>query len=302
MKLGICLPHYGRPIEVERILDVVDRAEERGLDSLWVTDHVVVPRDMPIIYRDDMLDALAVLAWLAGITRHIALGTSAIILPYRSPVPVAKLLASVDVLSGGRLIVGAGIGWIPEEFEALGVPMKERGSRADEALALMRALWADEHAEVETPRHRIHGMRFSPRPVQRPRPPILIGGMSDAAFRRVARSGDGWMATAATPEVFRQGQESVRRHWTEAGREGAPLWTLRIPLLLDGVHEPAADERLLAGRHVLRGSVARVVEQLQEYGALGCSHTALDVAFTTYPAILETIECLVRQVRPKVAG
>src|SRR5437667_8937549 len=108
MKLGICLPHYGRPIEVSRLLDVARRAEAGGLDSIWVTDHVIVPRDMAIVYREAMLDALAVLPWLAAVTERITIGTSVIILPYRSPLPVAKLLASVDVLSGGRLIFGAG--------------------------------------------------------------------------------------------------------------------------------------------------------------------------------------------------
>jgi len=106
MKLGICIPHYGRAIEVGRLLEVVRHAEARGLDSVWVTDHVIVPRDAGVIYRHDMLDPLAMLPWLAGVTERIALGTSVVILPYRSPIPVAKLLASVDVLSGGRLIVG----------------------------------------------------------------------------------------------------------------------------------------------------------------------------------------------------
>src|SRR5215470_20340193 len=120
MKLGVCLPHYGRAIEPSRLLQVAARAEEMGLDSVWVTDHVMVPRDVELIYRDDMLDPLAVLPWLTGVTERIALGTSVVVLPYRSPLPVAKLLASVDVLSGGRLTVGVAAGWLEAEFEALG--------------------------------------------------------------------------------------------------------------------------------------------------------------------------------------
>src|SRR5215831_9726489 len=152
MKLGICVPHYGRPIEIDRMLSVVRQAEESGLDSVWVTDHVIVPRDVDVIYREQMLDPLAVLPWLAGVTERISLGTSVIILPYRSPVPVAKLLASVDVLSGGRLIVGAAIGWMEGEFTALGVPFKERVSRSEEALELFRTLWTQERPELETKR------------------------------------------------------------------------------------------------------------------------------------------------------
>jgi probable F420-dependent oxidoreductase len=302
MKLGICLPHYGRPLETGRLLDVVRRAETRGLDSLWVTDHVVVPRDLAIVYRDHMLDPLAVLPWLAGVTERITLGTSVIILPYRSPLPVAKLLASVDVLSGGRLVFGAGVGWMEPEFAALGVPFRERASRTDEALELIRAVWADEDAAIETRRHRLDGLRLSPRPLQHPRPPIWIGGGSEAAFRRVARYGDGWHATATDPAAFRDGADAVRRHWREAGRPGEPELTLRVVLLLDGVHRPAVDMGLLRGRWALRGTVRQVVETLRAFQGLGASHVALDVSLSTYPAILETIDLLAREVRPALAG
>src|SRR5437868_7545120 len=189
MKLGICLPHYGRPIEVGRMLEVARAAEDAGLDSVWVTDHVIVPKTANVIYREHMLDPLAVLPWLAGVTRHVALGTSVVILPYRSPIPVAKLLASVDVLSGGRLIVGAAIGWLEGEFEALGVPFKERASRSDEALELMRTLWTQEHPKIHTRRHRVHDVVASPMPLQKPRPPLYIGGSSEGAYRRGARLG-----------------------------------------------------------------------------------------------------------------
>ncbi len=302
MKLGICVPHYGRPIEPRRILELVRRVEERGLDSVWVTDHVIVPRDAHVIYRDHMLDPLAVLPWLAGVTERISLGTSVVILPYRSPIPVAKLLASVDVLSGGRLIVGAAIGWLEGEFAALGVPFRERASRSDEALELFRALWTREHPELETRRHRLRGVQVSPMPLSKPRPPLWIGGSSEGAFRRVARLGDGWHATAATHDVFRQGKEAVLRFWKEAGREDEPAWSLRIPILLDGVHRPAVDMSLMRGRHAVSGPVGKVIEELRGFQALGVSHVALEVSYTTYPAILETIDILAGEVKPHLDG
>jgi probable F420-dependent oxidoreductase len=302
MKIGICVPHYGRPIEVRRILEVVRRAEERGLDSVWVTDHVIVPRDMEIIYRDHMLDPLAVLPWLAGVTRRISLGTSVVILPYRSPIPVAKLLASVDVLSGGRLIFGAAIGWMEGEFAALGVPFRERASRTDEALELIRTIWTQEYPEIQTKRYRLQGLKASPTPLQKPRPPILIGGGSEGAFRRVARFGDGWHATATNHDAFRQGQVAVDRYWKEFGRQGTPLWTLRLPILVEGIHQPAVDMRWLRGRTTIQGSVSKVIEQLQGFQSLGCSHVALDVAYSTFPAVLETIDILAQEVRPRLAG
>ena len=298
MKLGICIPHYGRPIEVERMLAVARQAEESGLDSVLVTDHVIVPRDVDVIYRKDMLDPMAVLPWLAGVTERVALGTSVVILPYRSPIPLAKLLASVDVLSGGRLIVGAAIGWMEGEFSALNVPFNERVSRSEEALTLMRALWTQGRPEVETARHRLSGVQVSPMPLQKPRPPIWIGGGSEGAFRRVARLGDGWHATAATPETFRQGKQAVARFWREAGREGEPEWSMRIPVFVDGVHQWAVDEKLLRGRHTLRGTARQIAGQLAEYQRLGVSHMALEVSYSVYPAILETIDILAEEIKP----
>ena len=280
------------------MLDVARRADERGLDSIWVTDHVIVPSQVDIIYREHMLDPLAVLPWLAGVTERITLGTSVVILPYRSPIPVAKLLASVDVLSGGRLVVGAAIGWMEGEFDALGVPFKERVSRSEEALALMKALWTEARPDLDTDRHHLHGLQVSPMPLRKPRPPIWIGGMSEAALRRVARVGDGWHATGATPEVFRQGKQSVTRFWKEAGRTGEPAWSLRIAIFVDGVHEWAVEEKFLRGRHPLKGTVKQITGQLAEYQRLGVDHVALEVSYSTYPGILETIDIIAEEVKP----
>jgi probable F420-dependent oxidoreductase len=302
VKLGICVPHYGRPIEVERMLTVVRHAEEAGLDSVWVTDHVIVPQDVDVIYREHMLDPLAVLPWLAATTTRVTLGTSVVILPYRTPIPVAKLLASVDVLSGGRLLVGVAIGWMEGEFAALGVPFKERVSRSEEAITLMKTLWTEERPQLETARHHLAGLQVSPMPLHKPRPPILIGGMSEPALRRVARLGDGWHATGATVQTFREGKQAVTRLWKEEGRTGEPHWSLRIAIFVDGVHEWAVDEKFLRGRHALRGTIRQVAGQLAEYQRLGVDHVALEVSYSTYPAILETIDLIADEVMPALAG
>jgi alkanesulfonate monooxygenase SsuD/methylene tetrahydromethanopterin reductase-like flavin-dependent oxidoreductase (luciferase family) len=217
---------------------------------------------------------------------------------------VAKLLASVDVLSGGRLMVGAAIGWMEGEFDALGVPFKERVSRSEEALELFRTLWTQEHPEIETKHHHLHDVTFSPMPLQKPRPPLYVGGNSDGALRRVARFGDGWHSTSTTVDGFRQSVETVRRFWAEAGREGAPALSLRIPLVIDGVHRAAVDMALIhgRGRHVITGSVATIVEELRGFQALGCDHVALEVSYSTYPSILHTIDIIAEQLRPRVAA
>jgi probable F420-dependent oxidoreductase len=225
-----------------------------------------------------------------------------VILPYRSPIPVAKLLASVDVLSGGRLIVGAAIGWLEGEFDALGVPFKERASRSDEALELMRTLWTQEHPKIQTRRHRVQDVVASPLPLQKPRPPLYIGGASEGAYRRVARLGDGWHASSMNHDAFRQGADTVRRLWKDAGREGAPFLSLRIPILIDGVHRPAVDMGLIRGRHTLNGSAKQIADELAGFKALGCGHVALEVSYSTFPAIFETIDRIADTIRPRVAG
>jgi probable F420-dependent oxidoreductase len=245
-----------------------------------------------------MLDPLAVLPWLAGVTSRVSLGTSVVVLPYRSPIPVAKLLASVDVLSGGRLIFGAAVGWLEAEFDALGVSMKERGSRTDEALELIRALWTQEYPELTTARHHLHGLKASPMPLQKPRPPILVGGSTEGAFRRVARLGDGWHASSCTPQAFRAGALAVQNLWREAKREGEPELTLRIPVLIDDVHRAAVDPTLLGSRHVVRGPLTSVARELRAYQAAGCTHVAVEVSYSTFPAILQTIDLLAEEIGP----
>jgi alkanesulfonate monooxygenase SsuD/methylene tetrahydromethanopterin reductase-like flavin-dependent oxidoreductase (luciferase family) len=166
----------------------------------------------------------------------------------------------------------------------------------------LRTLWTQAHPKVETKRHRLHDVTFSPMPLQKPRPPLYVGGNSEGALRRVARLGDGWHATATNVEAFGQGADTVRRFWKDAGREGEPALSLRIPILIDGVHRAAVDMGLIRGRHVIGGPVAKIVEELRGYQALGCQHIALEVSYSTYPAILETIDIIAERLRPPVAG
>jgi alkanesulfonate monooxygenase SsuD/methylene tetrahydromethanopterin reductase-like flavin-dependent oxidoreductase (luciferase family) len=135
-------------------------------------------------------------------------------------------------------------------------------------------------------------------PLQKPRPPILVGGASDAALRRAARLGDGWHASGMAPSAFRASALAVANHWKDAGREGGPELTLRVPLLLDGIHRPAVDPALLGTRHVVRGPIASVAKELRQYQTAGCSHVALELSYSTYPAILDTIDILAEEIRP----
>jgi alkanesulfonate monooxygenase SsuD/methylene tetrahydromethanopterin reductase-like flavin-dependent oxidoreductase (luciferase family) len=140
-------------------------------------------------------------------------------------------------------------------------------------------------------------------PLQKPHPPLWVGGNSPAALRRVARYGDGWHATGISPEAFRQGVEALRGFWADEGRPGAPALSVRTPIVIDGVHRPAVDMDLIRGRgrHVLAGPVAKILEELQALRALGCEHVALEVSYSTYPAIVDTIDLIAERLRPAVA-
>src|ERR687887_71377 len=178
MEFGLCIPHYGKPINVALTLDIVRQAEDLGFDSVWVTDHLLVPQTLEIIYRDHMLEPLALLSHVAAITKRVKIGTSVVILPYRNPIVVAKMLATIDQLSAGRLIFGAAVGWMEPEFAALSAAFEERGAFSDECLRLIKTLWTQEKVSFEGRYFKFTDMQASPRPLQQPHPPVWVGGNS----------------------------------------------------------------------------------------------------------------------------
>jgi probable F420-dependent oxidoreductase len=208
MQFGVLLPQFGalaRGADVtQRIRAVAQTAERLGYDVLWTAEHIIFPQTITTPYpyggrfpypiTDPILDIVATLSYVAAITSRIKLGSSVLVLPYRNPVVLAKELASLDVLSDGRLLLGVAAGWLKEEFDMLGVPFHERGRRTDEYINLLRALWTQERATFHGRSFELTDAAFFPKPVQRPSPPIWIGGGSPAALRRVARLGDGWIA------------------------------------------------------------------------------------------------------------
>jgi probable F420-dependent oxidoreductase len=197
-------------------------AEQLGYDSLWAGEHVVVPSPRvdpsPMEPDEPILDPLVALAYLAARTERVRLGTGVVILPQRNPVVLAKQVASLDVLTGGRLILGLGVAYLEPEMRAVGVPMAGRGARADEYLAAMRSLW-EEDAPAYRGRHvEFDGVDAYPRPVQRPLP-VVVGGHTAAAFRRAARHADGWYGFMVGLRAMADHRESLRAAVEEAGRE-----------------------------------------------------------------------------------
>jgi probable F420-dependent oxidoreductase len=198
-------------------------AEGLGYDSLWAGEHVVVPsprvEPSPMEPDEPILDPLVALAHVAAHTERIRLGTGVIILPQRNPLVLAKQVASLDVLSGGRLILGIGVAYLEPEMRAIGVPMEGRGARADEYLAAMRALWEEEAPAFSGRYVTFEGVDAHPRPVQRP-VPVVVGGHTRAAHRRAARSADGWYGFMQGLRAMAEQRELMRAAIEETGREG----------------------------------------------------------------------------------
>src|SRR5262245_57652624 len=193
-------------------------AEALGYHSIWVMDHV-----LNCGYIRERLDdrsyyhPLATLSYLAATTRRATLGTSVLVLPYHNPVELAKYAATLERMSGGRLILGVGAGAMTEEFEALGVPFRQRGALTDESMAIMKELWTSGEPKYQSPRWNLTGFRFSPRPA---RPiPLWVGGSSPGAMRRATIRGDGWHPTGMTPDEFAAGRDQIRALAADAGRD-----------------------------------------------------------------------------------
>ncbi len=213
--------------------DVAQLAEELGYESILIGDHVMPPRQIntpfPLkmenppwhVYQEhDWPDCFAMLAFLAAATKKVRLGTSVIILPYRHPVVTAKMIATLDRLSGGRIICGVGIGWLQEEFGFLGVPFAERAAMSDEYVAVMKALWTSEKPRLAGRYVSIdQDVNFGPLPVQKPHPPIWVGGNTLPAMRRTARWGDGWQPVYLPLALVRQKLEQLRALVDQEGRD-----------------------------------------------------------------------------------
>jgi probable F420-dependent oxidoreductase len=302
MEFGICIPHYGKPLDVAKILNTVRRAEELGFDSVWVTDHILVPQSLDIIYRDHMLEPLALLNYVAAITRRVNIGTSVVILPYRHPVVVAKMLATTDQLSGGRLIFGAAVGWMEPEFAALNAPFAERGAFSDECLRLIKTLWMNEKVSFEGRYITFQDMQASPRPLQQPHPPIWVGGNSARARRRAAELGDGWHASSMPLEALRAGIADVRAKWVQQGRGGEPMLSMRIPCFIEGISQEVLHYPDRPGRDKLVGSSTAIVERLGAYQELGLRHLVLEMSTQSHEAALASLEHVATQIRPQLSS
>ncbi|HVH04980.1 MAG TPA: TIGR03619 family F420-dependent LLM class oxidoreductase [Myxococcota bacterium] len=256
MKLGIALRNMGPQSEPEVLFACARAAEEAGLDDLWVADHLAIPPDDAEGSNGRYLDPLATLATLSGVTRRIGLGTAVLNLPYRPALPTAKWVATIQELSGGRLRLGVGLGWMEPEFRALGVPRAERGRRADQVLELLRRCFAgDEIVENGQP------FLFRPRP---PAPPILVGGGPPHALARAVRFGDGWMPIGVDPGQLAGPIAELARRAREAGRT-----PLEVVCMVPTRGDEPADETAAKLRALRDVGVTHAIAALGRYPDAG---------------------------------
>jgi len=263
MKLGIYLRNMG-PQSTPKLIGACARAaESAGIDNLWVADHMAIPPDDAEGSGGRYLDPLATLAYVSGITERIGIGTAVLILPYRPALATAKWIASVQELSGGRLTIGAGVGWIEAEFRALGVDRKKRGELTDETLQFLHACFGADEVKANEQR-----FLFLPRPA---RPPILVGGEPPHALRRAVRFGEGWMPNVSDPDILRPAIAELADAMRSAGKpapEVVPLMSLdvddtqRAVDQLQALSEVGVTGVIHAWRYENAGEFARVANTL----------------------------------------
>ena len=249
------------PMTTFDLLETLGReSEARGISTLWVGEHVVLFAQYASTYPysgdgkipappgSGLLDPMVTLAYLAACTKTVRLGTAMLLLPQRNPVYVAKEVSSLDWLSGGRVDLGIGVGWLKEEFEALGVPWERRGARTDEYIEVLRTLWCDDTSSYAGEIFRLPECEMFPKPIQQPHPPLHIGGETDAALRRAARTAQGWHTFNRSPEELAAGLDKLDEFLAEAGRSRSdlritvcPYFNQLTPDLVEQYAEAGAD-------------------------------------------------------------
>jgi probable F420-dependent oxidoreductase len=272
MQMGFGLPISGSWATPPSIVEIAQRAEKLGYTSLWTFQRLLFPATdpIPMPYRS-VHDPLVLTAYAAAVTETARLGVAIVNVPYYSPILLAKMLTSLDVVSGGRLDAGLGLGWNPDEFAAVGASMERRGARGEEFIQCLRAIWSDDPVEFHGEFYDVPSSYVDPKPVQRPHPPLLLGGSAEPALRRVARLADGWIsasrfAAADVPKAV----QTIRAAAAEAGRDPDEL---RI-VIRGAVKVRANDED-----PPLTGTIDKIRRDIAAYADAGATELFVDLNF-----------------------
>jgi probable F420-dependent oxidoreductase len=283
MKFGLNLINFGPGASPEVIGETADWAERAGFHLVMVSDHVAVTPDVARAYPAPFYEPFTALAWLAGRTSRVELGTTVVILPYRHPLLLARMASNVDQLSNGRLILGVGVGWARAEFEALGISFARRGRLSDDYLAVLQAHWSQVIASAETRSVSFTDVYTAPHPKQQPHPPIWVGGRSPAALRRAARFGDAWHPlNAGLQWLADEGLPFLRQAADDLERP-TPVFAPRIRVRLTDT--PLED----AARGPGQGTLDQIRRDMDALASLAPAYVVLDT-YTGDPADLTNID------------
>lgn len=306
MKFGIAYPNI---VDGDAVRRFAVSAEALGFESLWVGDHIVLPAGATVGYpytRDGtfqgassspFLEPLTLLSYIAACTSRIKIGSTVVILPYRHPVVQAKMFASMDVLTNGRVICGVGVGWLEKEFETLDKPFAERGPMTDEYLEIMKCLWTEDRPSYVGQYHRFDGITFEPKPVQKPHLPIWVGGHTKRAIRRTVRYGDAWHPTRQTPDYVADLLPFLEQCCDESGRDpGEITISLKRALHFTDIGIEDAGNPMAAG--VLAGSTQQVIDDVRRCDALGIHQLTFDFRTTDADQCIRVMEQLAQEVIP----
>ncbi len=287
MKFGYILPNYGNKISAQELLEISAVCEEEGFDSVWATDHVIMPTEQREPYGQ-LIEPLVTLSFIASRCEKLKVGTSILILPQRDPILVAKQAVALDALSGGRLILGLGAGWVEKEFEFLGADFQKRGQVMDEGIELIRKLWKDDVVDFEGRFFRVKDALFLPKPLAGGIP-IWIGGNGAPSIRRAVRLGDGWHPVGPDLEAFSAGADRIR----EAGRR----ITLSMRMTTDvrkkrETYVGANNEKRVA----VSGSAAEIRKQIDGYAAAGLEYYCASMNHPAAPEIVADLRKFAEEV------
>ncbi|HWP92213.1 MAG TPA: LLM class F420-dependent oxidoreductase [Thermodesulfobacteriota bacterium] len=296
MKFGVSLPNFGKYAERDYIIEIARTAEDLGFDSLWVSDHIIIPHSHKG-FGEVFYEPLVTLAYIASHTNKIHLGTSVIILPYRNPIVLAKTISTLDVLSGGRVIFGMGAGWLKEEFLALGASYEERGSITDEWIEVLKLLWTEERPVFKGRYHEFSDISFLPRPIQKPHPPIWVGGNSRKAVERAVSCGDGWHPVGLIPEEIAEKADYLDE-MLAAKMKKRSEFVISLRKNLQVFTGRKLDVDVKDERETLRGTREKIIKGLEQYGRAGVSHLVFQVLSGDLKGIVETMKIFSKDIGP----
>jgi probable F420-dependent oxidoreductase len=288
MKVGLVLPQFGEHATAENIIYIATEAEKEGIDSVWVLDRLLWPikpqtpyvaspdGSLPVEYQN-VLDPLTTLTYVAAVTEQISLGTSVIDFFFQNPIVLSKRITTLDILSDGRVIAGLGIGWSKDEYEVSGIPYKDKGTRADEYLQVLKKIWTDDVVEFKGQFYNIPASKIGPKPVQKPHPSILLGGFSPKTFSRIVNYANGWIGVAGfgpleqLEQVINGLKESARKADKDPSK--ISIYMVSYPNVLESPSNQI--------RAPMTGTIEQIGSDIEQIKAMGTDHIIFGHIFSS---------------------